>query len=62
VVGDGTIRGEVADQGNPAMTAPQADGKPAEVHLGLDVVDQLTSRWGVYEGSTHVWFELSLDR
>jgi hypothetical protein len=25
------------------------------------MVDKLTSRWAVYEGSTHVWFELPLD-
>jgi hypothetical protein len=24
------------------------------------VVDKLTSSWAVYEGSTHVWFELPL--
>jgi anti-sigma regulatory factor (Ser/Thr protein kinase) len=27
---------------------------------GLDIVEQLSSRWGVYEGTTHVWFELEL--
>lgn len=25
---------------------------------GLDIVDDVASRWGVHEGSTHVWFEL----
>jgi anti-sigma regulatory factor (Ser/Thr protein kinase) len=25
---------------------------------GLGVVDDLASRWGVHEGTTHVWFEL----
>ena len=25
---------------------------------GLDIVDDLSSRWGVHEGTTHVWFEL----
>ena len=25
---------------------------------GLDIVDEVSSRWGVYEGTTHVWFEL----
>jgi anti-sigma regulatory factor (Ser/Thr protein kinase) len=55
VTGDETIRGEVADQGNPAAAIPdiqRADGR------GLEVVDKLTSRWAVYEGSTHVWFEM----
>jgi anti-sigma regulatory factor (Ser/Thr protein kinase) len=25
---------------------------------GLDIVDAEASRWGLYEGTTHVWFEL----
>ncbi len=25
---------------------------------GLDIVDSETSRWGLYEGTTHVWFEI----
>ena len=28
---------------------------------GLRVVDALASRWGVFEGSTHVWAELARD-
>ena len=49
VTGSETIRGEVADQGNPASAIPEiqnADGR------GLKLVDKLTSRWAVYEGST----------
>jgi two-component sensor histidine kinase len=58
VTGRETIRGEVADQGNPAAAIPEIrEGKGP----GLEVVDKLTSRWAVYEGSTHVWFELPLD-
>jgi anti-sigma regulatory factor (Ser/Thr protein kinase) len=56
-----SIRGEVADQGNPAATFPPDREAASEGLLGLRVVDQLTSRWGVYEGSTHVWFELPLE-
>lgn len=26
---------------------------------GLDIVDVVSSRWGVLEGATHVWFELA---
>ncbi|HEY7121676.1 MAG TPA: ATP-binding protein [Solirubrobacterales bacterium] len=55
VIEDEAIRGEVADQGNPAADSSQ------RAPLGLQVVEQLTARWGVYEGSTHVWFELALD-
>jgi anti-sigma regulatory factor (Ser/Thr protein kinase) len=53
-----SIRGEVADQGNPAAEIPPGRDAAGKGVLGLQVVDQLTSRWGVYEGSTHVWFEL----
>jgi anti-sigma regulatory factor (Ser/Thr protein kinase) len=56
-----SIRGEVADHGNLAATIPP-DGEAADDDLlGLRVVDQLTSRWGVYAGSSHVWFELPLE-
>ncbi len=27
---------------------------------GLGLVEDLSSRWGVHEGTTHVWFELEL--
>jgi anti-sigma regulatory factor (Ser/Thr protein kinase) len=58
VVGDDTVRGEIADQGNPAAAIPRiTETKKGGVH-GLVVVDKLTSRWAVYEGSTHVWFEM----
>ena len=29
---------------------------------GLDIVDVVSSRWGVREGATHVWFELARPR
>ena len=52
-----SIRGEVADQGNPDTAIPEikTGGR------GLAVVDKLTAKWGVYEGSTHVWFEMLVD-
>jgi anti-sigma regulatory factor (Ser/Thr protein kinase) len=32
-----------------------------ELHgRGLAIVDSESSRWGVHEGTTHVWFELEL--
>jgi anti-sigma regulatory factor (Ser/Thr protein kinase) len=61
VTGNGTIRGEVADQGNPAAAIPEIRKGTENGGVGLTVVDKLTSRWAVYEGSTHVWFELPLD-
>jgi anti-sigma regulatory factor (Ser/Thr protein kinase) len=58
VLGADSIRGEIADQGNPAVAMPQIS-KGAESHeSGLALVDRLTSRWAVYEGSTDVWFEI----
>lgn len=27
---------------------------------GLEIVDETACRWGVHEGTTHVWFELEL--
>jgi anti-sigma regulatory factor (Ser/Thr protein kinase) len=60
VVDGDAVRGEVADQGNPAASLPQDAKTNRKAPLALQVVEQLTSRWGVYEGSTHVWFELPL--
>jgi anti-sigma regulatory factor (Ser/Thr protein kinase) len=61
VLGDETIRGEVADQGNPSAAIPEISEAAQNGTHGLKVVDKLTSRWAVYEGSTHVWFELPLN-
>jgi anti-sigma regulatory factor (Ser/Thr protein kinase) len=60
-VEDGSIRGEIADQGNPATVVPQGKAEARKGHLGLRVVDELASRWGVYEGSTHIWFVLPIE-
>jgi anti-sigma regulatory factor (Ser/Thr protein kinase) len=52
------LRVEVIDQG--AGFVPAARTRPAtEVGgWGLHLVQTLSDRWGVYEGSTHVWFEI----
>jgi anti-sigma regulatory factor (Ser/Thr protein kinase) len=52
------LRVEVIDQG--AGFVPVARDRPAtEVGgWGLHLVETLSDRWGVYEGSTHVWFEI----
>jgi anti-sigma regulatory factor (Ser/Thr protein kinase) len=52
------VRGEVVDQGEGAEVVAAAapdDDEPGG--RGLRIVDQL-ARWGVHEGSTHVWFDL----
>lgn len=61
VTGDETIRGEVADQGNPSAAIPKIQQAGHGGAHGLEVVDKLTSSWAVHEGSTHVWFELPLE-
>jgi anti-sigma regulatory factor (Ser/Thr protein kinase) len=54
--------GEVADQGNPAAAIPEIKKGPESGRGGLALVDKLTSRWAVHEGSTHVWFEIPVAR
>jgi signal transduction histidine kinase len=52
------VRLEVRDAGDgfdPAQRTERDD--PGG--WGLAIVDQMADDWGVYEGSTHVWFELS---
>ena len=60
-IGRESIRGEVADQGNPAVAIPQIREATEAGGRGLDIVDKLTAEWAVYEGSTHVWFEMPLE-
>jgi len=52
------LRAEVIDQG--AGFVPVARDRPAtEVGgWGLHLVQTLSNRWGVHEGSTRVWFEI----
>jgi anti-sigma regulatory factor (Ser/Thr protein kinase) len=55
---------EVIDEGSglePAVRKrslenPRAGGK------GLAIVDAASSRWGIHNGTTHVWFELDTTR
>jgi anti-sigma regulatory factor (Ser/Thr protein kinase) len=54
------IRGEVIDHGGGFEHEIRQRG-PGEVSgRGLFLVDALTSRWGIHEGTTHVWFELTV--
>lgn len=55
---DGLVRIEVEDEGGRWIERPKAEGQQ---HLGLEVVSQLASAWGVQgDGlrSRTVWFEL----
>ncbi len=52
------VRVEVVDQGD-GFTPSARDrplGEPGG--WGLHLVETVADRWGVYEGSTHVWFEI----
>jgi anti-sigma regulatory factor (Ser/Thr protein kinase) len=52
------IRTEIVDQG-VGFTPIERDGDLSrEGGWGLHLVEHLTDRWGTYEGSTHVWFEI----
>jgi anti-sigma regulatory factor (Ser/Thr protein kinase) len=53
-----TIRGEVIDDGAGFKREIRARGPEDVGGRGLFVVDALTNRWGVDEGTTHVWFEI----
>jgi anti-sigma regulatory factor (Ser/Thr protein kinase) len=53
---DGVIAGEVEDQGDGAIEIRDQDLHAVDGGLGLPIVDRLTTDWGVYPGSTHVWF------
>jgi anti-sigma regulatory factor (Ser/Thr protein kinase) len=53
------LRVEVIDAG-PGFAYDLCHGDVERVGgWGLDIVDVVSSRWGVQEGATHVWFELA---
>lgn len=54
----GDLRGEVIDDGGGFEHELHAAGPSATSGRGLLIVDRLTARWGVHEGTTHVWFEM----
>jgi anti-sigma regulatory factor (Ser/Thr protein kinase) len=49
---------EVVDQGVGFVPAARDRPKTEPGGWGLHLVEALTKRWGVHEGSTHVWFEI----
>jgi anti-sigma regulatory factor (Ser/Thr protein kinase) len=64
----GLVQGEVIDQGDGErakieMSKIEMSGEPTiDGGWGLHLVDQVATRWGVREGSTHVWFEIGPGR
>jgi anti-sigma regulatory factor (Ser/Thr protein kinase) len=58
---DESVRAEIIDQG-VGFTPVERDREDLDKvgGWGLHLTEHLTSRWGTYEGSTHVWFEIDL--
>ena len=50
-----TVRGEVIDEGAGFEHEIRERGPEDVSGRGLFLVDALTSRWGIHEGTTHVW-------
>jgi len=56
---DGIVKGEVIDQGDGERAKIEMTPEPTvDGGWGLHLLDQVAVRWGVREGSTHVWFEI----
>lgn len=55
---EGIVRGGVIDEGGGFEHEIRARGPEDVRGRGLFLVAALTNRWGVHEGTTHVWFEL----
>ena len=54
------IRGDVVDGGHGFEHELRKRGADDFDGRGLLLVSALSDRWGVHEGTTHVWFEMSL--
>jgi anti-sigma regulatory factor (Ser/Thr protein kinase) len=54
------FRAEIIDQGVGFTPVERNDDLDKVGGWGLHLVEQLTTDWGTYEGSTHVWFEIDL--
>jgi anti-sigma regulatory factor (Ser/Thr protein kinase) len=52
------LRAEVVDEGNGFVAEDRDPGQNGG--WGLPLVEHLADRWGTFQGSTHVWFELDL--
>lgn len=52
------LRVEVVNQGSSFTPVARDRPKTDVGGWGLHLVEELTDRWGVHAGSTHVWFEI----
>jgi anti-sigma regulatory factor (Ser/Thr protein kinase) len=57
-VGDAQVRVDVIDGGSGFERHVRHTGFDALGGRGLQIVESESSRWGISEGTTHVWFEL----
>jgi anti-sigma regulatory factor (Ser/Thr protein kinase) len=55
----GEIGGEVEDHGHGQVQMRPPSPETTVGGLGLPLVDNLTSDWGVHPGSTNVWFRFA---
>ena len=63
ITGDGIVKGEVIDQGDGEQAKIEMTPEPTvDGGWGLHLVEQVATKWGVREGSTHVWFEIGPNR
>lgn len=53
------VHGEVVDDGGGFEQEVRDRGPDDFDGRGLQIVDALSTRWGIHEGTTHVWFELA---
>ena len=58
---DGRLYGEVVDEGSGFPTDVRERGVDELGGKGLLLVSALADRWGIHEGSSHVWFEIGPD-
>ena len=56
---EGIVRGEVIDQGGGFEHEIRSRGPEDVRGRGLFLVAALTNRWGIHDGTTHIWFEFA---
>ena len=54
------VYGEVIDEGSGFEQEMRESGPDDFTGRGLSIVEALSSRGGIHEGTTHVWFELAM--
>ena len=57
----GLVHGDVIDEGHGIDRGASQPGIDTVGGNGLSIVGGLARRWGVHEGSSHVWFVLAPD-